>query len=158
VNESQFRSDAVVDQVRTAIVSSWGQLQAAHKEVAASGTQVTAAKIALTGVREAAKLGDRTNYDVLLTEQDLNDALISEITARRDLVVASYALALAIGGLDYVAPEDLPRPVVAAAVREEVQDDELLPPIIMQTESPPPPMKAGGPKPTQIFLRRSRTD
>ena len=78
-------------------------MQDAKTRIRAAGTQVKFAKIALDGVRQAYEVSQRTSYDVLDAEQDLSNAEISQIVARRDHIIATYAVALATGSLDYPA-------------------------------------------------------
>ena len=54
---------------------------------------------ALAGVREEAKVGQRTTLDVLNAQQLLLNARVNLITAQRDRVVGSYALVSATGRL-----------------------------------------------------------
>jgi hypothetical protein len=61
--------------------------------------QVAAAEIALNGVREEARVGQRTTLDVLNAQQELLNARVSQVSAQRDRVVASYALLSATGQL-----------------------------------------------------------
>ena len=60
---------------------------------------VKAAEIALEGIREEAKVGQRTTFDVLFAQQTLLNTRVSLVTAQRDRVVASYAVFSAIGRL-----------------------------------------------------------
>ena len=53
------------DQARANVVQAWGQLDAAKAQIDATKSQVTAAEIALNGVREEARVGQRTTLDVL---------------------------------------------------------------------------------------------
>jgi outer membrane protein len=87
------------DQVRALVVQSWGQLVAAKAQIQAAQAQVTAAEIALNGVREEARVGQRTTLDVLNAQQELVNARVALVTAQRDRVVASYALLQAAGRL-----------------------------------------------------------
>jgi outer membrane protein len=87
------------DQVRALVVQSWGQLVAAKAQIQAAQAQVTAAEIALNGVREEARVGQRTTLDVLNAQQELVNARVALVTAQRDRVVASYALLQASGRL-----------------------------------------------------------
>ena len=80
-------------------MQTWGQLEAAKAQVQATQTQVNAAEIALNGVREEARVGQRTTLDVLNAQQELVNARVALVTAQRDRVVASYALLAASGGL-----------------------------------------------------------
>jgi outer membrane protein len=96
--------DVARDQVRQTAVQAWGQLDAAKSNVDSTQAQVQAAEIALNGVREEARVGQRTTLDVLNAQQELVNARVSLVGAQRDRVVASYTLLASIGRL---APEVL---------------------------------------------------
>ena len=81
------------------VVATWGQLEAAKAQVQATQTQVNAAEIALNGVREEARVGQRTTLDVLNAQQELVNARVSLVTAQNLRVVTSYSLLAAVGGL-----------------------------------------------------------
>jgi len=91
--------DTARDQVQSAIAQAWGQLEAAKAQINATQAQVTAAEVALNGVREEARVGQRTTLDVLNAQQDLVNARVALVTAQRDRVVASYTLLAAVGSL-----------------------------------------------------------
>ncbi|MGB6348500.1 MAG: TolC family outer membrane protein, partial [Pseudolabrys sp.] len=55
--------DTARDQVRQTVVQSWGQLDAAKANIDATQAQVQASEIALNGVREEARVGQRTTLD-----------------------------------------------------------------------------------------------
>ena len=74
-------------------------LDAARAQIEATRAQVTAAEIALNGVREEARVGQRTTLDVLNAQQELVNARVALVTAQRDRVVASYTLLSAVGRL-----------------------------------------------------------
>jgi outer membrane protein len=97
--QRRIEAEATRDQVRAAVISSWGQLQSAKANVQAAQAQVTAAEVALTGVREEARVGQRTTLDVLNQQQELLNARVNLITAQRDRVVASYSVVQSIGRL-----------------------------------------------------------
>ena len=99
IGQRRIEAESARDQVRAAIVSAWGSLDAAKANVRAAQAQVTAAEVALTGVREEARVGQRTTLDVLNQQQELLNARVNLITAQRDRVVASYAVAQSIGRL-----------------------------------------------------------
>ena len=80
------------------MVQAWGQLEAAKAQIQATQAQVAASEIALNGVREEARVGQRTTLDVLNAQQELVNARVSLVTAQRDRVVASYTLLAAVGG------------------------------------------------------------
>ena len=100
VGQRRLEADSVRDQVRAAIISSWGQLEAARAQITAAQAQVDAAETALSGVREEARVGQRTTLDVLNAQQELLNARVNLITAQRDRVVASYAVVQAMGRLN----------------------------------------------------------
>ena len=60
---------------------------------------MAASEIALNGVREEARVGQRTTLDVLNATQDLLNARVALVTAQRDRVVASYTVLAAVGSL-----------------------------------------------------------
>jgi outer membrane protein len=91
--------DTARDQVRQSVVQSWGNLEAAKANIEATTAQVQAAEIALNGVREEARVGQRTTLDVLNAQQELVNARVALVTAQRDRVVASYTLLAAVGRL-----------------------------------------------------------
>jgi outer membrane protein len=97
--QATLQIDSARQQVRAAVVSAWGTLEAATASIKSAQAQVKAAQIALDGVREEAKVGQRTTLDVLDAEQTLLDGRVSLVTAESDRVVASYALLSAIGSL-----------------------------------------------------------
>jgi outer membrane protein len=81
-------------------VTAWGQFESAKAQILATQTQVASYDIAFEGVREEARLGLRTIYDILLRQQNLVNARAALITAQHDRVVASYALPAAVGELN----------------------------------------------------------
>ena len=87
------------DQTRANTVTAWGQLVAGRAQVASAQSQVTASEIALNGVREEAKAGQRTTLDVLNAQQALVNARVALVTAQHDRVVASYAVLNSVGQL-----------------------------------------------------------
>jgi len=91
--------DTSRDQVQSQVTQAWGQLEAAKAQINATQAQVTAAEVALNGVREEARVGQRTTLDVLNAQQDLVNARVALVTAQRDRVVASYTVLAATGAL-----------------------------------------------------------
>jgi outer membrane protein len=91
--------DTTRDQTRANVVTAWGQLVAGKAQVSSAQSQVTASEIALNGVREEAKAGQRTTLDVLNAQQALVNARVALVTAQHDRVVASYAVLNGVGRL-----------------------------------------------------------
>lgn len=99
LGQRRLELDTARDQVRQQVVQSWGLLEAAKANIEATRAQVQAAEIALNGVREEARVGQRTTLDVLNAQQELVNARVALVSAQRDRVVASYTLLSAVGRL-----------------------------------------------------------
>ena len=99
LGQQRINLDTSRDQVQATVVQSWGQLEAAKAQIQATTAQVNSAEIALNGVREEARVGQRTTLDVLNAQQELVNARVALVTAQHDRVVASYSLLSAVGGL-----------------------------------------------------------
>jgi len=103
----QIEVDVRRAQVRAAVVSSWGQLDAAKASIIAASAQVEASRIALNGVQEEQRVGQRTTLDVLDAQEELVNARANLVVAQRDSIVASFAL-LSSAGLLSVENLNLP--------------------------------------------------
>jgi len=99
LGQTRLRADLRRDEIRAAVVSSWGELETARAVIQSSRAAVKAAEIALEGIREEAKVGQRTTFDVLFAQQTLLDARVRLVIAQRDQVVASYSVMASIGRL-----------------------------------------------------------
>lgn len=99
LGQRRIEMDTAREQVRQTVVQSWGQLEAAKGNIEATQAQVQSSEIALNGVREEARVGQRTTLDVLNAQQALVNARVSLVSAQRDRVVASYTLLSAVGRL-----------------------------------------------------------
>ena len=97
--QQRLNLETTRDQTRATVVQWWGSLQAGKAQVQSAQAQVTASEIALNGVREEAKAGQRTTLDVLNAQQALVNARVALVTAQHDRVVASYNVLAAIGRL-----------------------------------------------------------
>ena len=84
------------DAIEEATVS-WEQLVATSARKRALEAEVRAQEIALEGVKQEALVGTRTVLDQLDAEQELLDARVGLVEARRDEVIASLNLAAAVG-------------------------------------------------------------
>lgn len=99
LGQARLQVDIQRAAVRAGVVSSWGVWQASLQVIRAQQAAVRAAEIALNGVREEAKVGQRTTLDVLNAQQALLNVRVQLVTAQRDRVVASYALMSSVGKL-----------------------------------------------------------
>lgn len=91
--------DVARDRVRAAVVSAWAQVEAAEDAIVAANEGIDAAEIALSGVQEEQRVGQRTTLDVLDAQQELLIARETLVLARRGRVVASFSLLSAMGRL-----------------------------------------------------------
>ncbi len=99
LGQARIDVDVSRDQVRAAVASAWTQFEAARRNVEANSALVSAAKLALAGVIEERKVGQRTTLDVLDAQADVINAQINQVSSERDTVVASYAILSAMGRL-----------------------------------------------------------
>lgn len=92
-----------VDQARRGAIEqstlAWSDLEAARASVTSLEAQIEASTIALNGVNQEALVGSRTVLDVLDAEQELLDAKVALIEAKRNAFVAAFRLKSAIGVL-----------------------------------------------------------
>jgi outer membrane protein len=99
LGQRRIELDVQRDIVRATVFQWWSQLEATKAQIISAQAQVTATEVALNGVREEARVGQRTTLDVLNAQQELVNARVSLVTAQRDRVVASYTLLAAVGRL-----------------------------------------------------------
>lgn len=83
----------VISQTR-ASYSSW---RASERVIESSERAVAAASLSLEGVRAENSVGNRTILDILNAEQELLNAQVQLVTARRDSYVAGFSLLAAMG-------------------------------------------------------------
>lgn len=81
------------------VANAYASLNVARASISASQQQVRASTVAFTGVREEARLGQRTTLDVLDAEQELLDARATLISAQVDETIAAYLVLASIGHL-----------------------------------------------------------
>ena len=97
------RRDELLQAQRTAIENAaraGAALRTARSSVTAFTAQLEASRIALNGVRQEAAAGLRTVLDTLDAQQELLNAQVNLVRARRDLAVATYEILAAIGRLN----------------------------------------------------------
>ena len=73
-------------------IDAWEALVTARAQIRSFQSEVRSSEIALEGVREENSVGQRTILDVLDAEQELLDAQVRLVRARRDEVVAAYRI------------------------------------------------------------------
>jgi outer membrane protein len=87
-------------EVQEQVVAAWSQLVASRAAIESDQTAVKANRIALAGVREEERVGQRTLLDVLNAEQELLNAEVNLATDQRNVMVASYTVLATIGRLN----------------------------------------------------------
>jgi outer membrane protein len=98
--QRQKEIDDARAEIRAFVIAAWGRLVSARAQIESDLAQVSANKIALNGVKEEEKVGQRTILDVLDAEQEFLDSQVTLVSTKRDKVVAAYGLLSAIGRLD----------------------------------------------------------
>jgi len=87
-------------EAKNGAVAAWSQHQAARAQMSSDHTAVESNRIALSGVRQEEKVGQRTKLDVLNAEQSYLNAQVNLISTRRNVIVNDYTLLQAIGRLN----------------------------------------------------------
>jgi outer membrane protein len=99
LSQRRQQIDEQREAARQNVSSQWGLVLAARGNVAAGKSATEATRIALEGVRQEEKVGQRTILDVLNSEQLYLNAQVNLVSFQRDLVVASYGVLAAMGRL-----------------------------------------------------------
>ncbi len=110
--EADASREQTVDQERAAreqAIRAWQGYQTAGAQIDAIQAQIAAAQSAYEGVQAQQEVGERTVLDVLDAEQELLNAKVSLVGARRNRIVAAYGLKAATGGLTAQALQLSPR-------------------------------------------------
>lgn len=102
LGQRRIEHDLTRDQIRQNVVATWSELDASRAQIESANAAVSAQQLALSGVIEERNVGQRTTLDVLDAQQDLITARVAQVTARRNRVVAAYALLAAVGDLSAV--------------------------------------------------------
>ncbi|PSH66238.1 TolC family outer membrane protein [Phyllobacterium sophorae] len=99
LGQRRIEVDVARDSVRQAIAQAYSQMESAKAQIVAQRSVVAAAQLALNGVIEERKVGQRTTLDVLNAQADVLTGQVSLAQAERDSVVTSYAVLSAVGRL-----------------------------------------------------------
>ena len=89
--------DSARDRVRNAVVASWGVFAAARNQLTAAETRAKATGSAVHGITLQYQMGEKSLTDVLNGQQEYLAARESLVTAKRDIVQASFSVAQAMG-------------------------------------------------------------
>ena len=91
--------ESVRRDIRENVTNIWEEYQTAASVMISSNAQLGAARIARAGVYEEKELGARTVLDALDADQELLDAEVAVVDARKAHILARFSLAAAMGEL-----------------------------------------------------------
>jgi outer membrane protein len=104
IRQAQARSSQALEQIIEAERSVVAQTRSAYASwrssnavIASSETAVSAASLSLEGVRAENSVGNRSILDILNAEQELLNAQVQLVSARRNAYVAGFTLLAAMG-------------------------------------------------------------
>ena len=97
---SRFETRELERAVDQAVANLWAQVVASERALNASQKQVESAEIAFEGVQLEQQVGTRDTLDVLNAEQELLNAKLAVLQAKRNVDVAIMQLLVTMGGFD----------------------------------------------------------
>ena len=86
-------------EAQATVTQAWSRYQTTRGQLRADRMAVDAARVALEGVREEERAGQRTVLDLLNAEQELLDAKVEVVVSSREIVVAAHSLLAQVGRL-----------------------------------------------------------
>lgn len=96
-NQRAYEVADARDAAREEAIAAWEALKSSRAEIEARLVQVAAAKIAQEGVHIEADVGERTVLDKLNANQELLNAEVDLVEAKRNEIVAQFSLARSLG-------------------------------------------------------------
>lgn len=96
----RLRIEAARRQVMQNVILAWNNIAAARQNMSVQERQLKAAQLAALGMNEEFRYGQRSTLDLLVAEQNLRDAELSQINSRHDAYVAEATLLRQIGYLE----------------------------------------------------------
>lgn len=100
LGQAEIQLDVLRNQIRANVITAWGDYQAAEASITAAQAAVEAQQLALQGVIEEQRVGQRTTLDVLDSQRELITQRSNLVTAQRNRIVSAYQLLSAMGRLD----------------------------------------------------------
>lgn len=97
--QNRFKILDTQQDIKAQVLESWKTVKMSEQEMAARQSEIDAARRARDGVKEEARMGERTTLDMLDADQEVIGAQTSYINARYASTMASFALARALGML-----------------------------------------------------------
>lgn len=95
----EYQTQETRRRIRQEVISNWRSYQAAKAQSENKKEEIESAQNALAGVREEARLGQRSVIDILDADEEVIDAKVGLARARRNEIVTRFALANSLGVL-----------------------------------------------------------
>lgn len=99
LGQQRILVDSARRAVEQSVVSSWTQMEAAVATIEANKAQLSASNLALNGVVEERRVGQRTTLDVLNAQQTVLNAKEAISQSERNAIVASFSVLASTGRL-----------------------------------------------------------
>lgn len=99
LGQQRILVDSARRSIEQSVVSSWTQMEAAIATIEANRAQLSAANLALNGVVEERRVGQRTTLDVLNAQQTVLNAKEAISQSERNAIVASFSVLASTGKL-----------------------------------------------------------
>jgi len=99
LGQQRILVDSARRSIEQSVVSSWTQMEAAIATISANKAQLSAANLALNGVVEERRVGQRTTLDVLNAQQTVLTAKEAISQSERNAIVASFSVLASTGKL-----------------------------------------------------------
>ena len=99
LGQQRILVDSARRSIEQSVVSSWTQMEASLATIEANRSQISAANLALNGVVEERRVGQRTTLDVLNAQQTVLTAKEGLSQSERNAIVASFSVLASTGKL-----------------------------------------------------------
>lgn len=99
LGQQRILVDSARRSIEQSVVSSWTQMEAAQATIKANRAELAAANLALNGVVEERRVGQRTTLDVLISQQQVLNAEEAISNSERNAIVASFSVLASTGKL-----------------------------------------------------------
>lgn len=99
LGQQRILVDSARRSIEQSVISSWTQMEAAQATIQANRAQLSAANLALNGVVEERRVGQRTTLDVLNAQQSVLNAKEAIAQSERNAIVASFSVLASTGKL-----------------------------------------------------------
>jgi outer membrane protein len=100
LGQKQIQIDLARETVKQALSQAWGIQDAAVTAIGAAGEEIKGRETVVAGYREEYKVGQRILQNVLVEENNLNNARVRQIGWQRDRIFAQYSVLAAMGQLN----------------------------------------------------------